>query len=127
MSKVKVLTQLDDVRLSNGHRQLNKDFVIQVDQKTYVIPKGFITDYSSIPQAFGWIVSWNKVDIAGVVHDYLYSTKKVTRSEADRVWRIIAQSGQNRANIAQAWSCWVGLRVGGWYYWNSKSIEICKN
>ena len=76
---------------------------------------GFTTDYSSIPTLLHWFVSWWKVDVAGVVHDFLYRDTNCPRDTADAVWRELALSGRSCASSFQAWVCWVMLRgFGGW-------------
>ena len=104
-------------RLPDGRRRLLRDFEIEVDGKRFLIPAGTITDYSSVPWLFRWLVLWSKVDIAGVVHDWLYQTGDYPRREADAIWRKIANAGEHRANWAQAWTGWTGLRLGGWWRW----------
>ena len=52
------------------------------------VPKGFITDGASVPRIF-WPVfppfgPWLK---AAILHDWLYATGKVSRKEADRLFR----------------------------------------
>jgi len=107
-------------RLSDGRRLLLRELIVDVDNKRYVVPKGFITDYSSIPLIFGWLVRWSKVDIAGVLHDYLYTVQNLTRSEADKIWREVAKAGDHAANSFQSWTGWLGLRIGGWFAWNKQ-------
>ena len=80
-----------------------------------VVPRGFDTDFSSIPTPLHWIVRWSRVDIAGVVHDFLYRETNAPRDDADRVWWELALSGQHSANWYQARICWLMLRgFGGW-------------
>jgi len=109
---------LETRRLRDGTRELLADLTIQLSEDTAItVPRGFVTDYSSIPWIFRFIVRWSKVDIAGVVHDWLYYTGRCSQAEADRLWRLIARAGKHRANRLQAWLCWIGLRLGGWWAW----------
>lgn len=105
------------VRLQNGKRRLERDLVYLVEGHKITVPKGFATDYSSIPQMFSWLVRFDRVDMAGVVHDWLYQSGGVTRKYADKVWRRIAQVGDHHANPVQAWLGWAGVRLGGWLPW----------
>ncbi|MDE0104258.1 MAG: DUF1353 domain-containing protein [Bryobacterales bacterium] len=85
------------------------------DRSGVTINAGFVTDYSSIPRQFQSFVLWSQVDVAGVVHDFLYQCTDCSRLVADNVWREIARSGDNRASAFRAWVCWVMLRgFGGW-------------
>lgn len=105
---------------SSGRRVLNRDFKIIVDGEMIVVPKGFDTDYSSYPWITRSIVRFDRVDVAGVVHDYLYRTRRKTRKQADRIWRLIAMHGEVSANAFQGWVSWAGLRVGGWLAWGKR-------
>lgn len=139
---------LQTERLSNGNRKLLRELNVKVCDKIITIPKGYETDYSSIPWFGRMFVRWSKVDIAGVVHDWLYETgsiskmdysddfdspekllnklavktayprELISRKNADDIWLNVAQAGDHHANKFQAWGCWFFLRLGGWYIWN---------
>ena len=86
-----------------------------VTQGTVFIEAEFVTDYSSIPTKLHGFVRWSKVDIAGVVHDFLYRNTDCPRIEADAIWRELARSGKHGAGWFQAWVAWVMLSgFGGW-------------
>lgn len=108
---------LSTTRRPDGHRELNRDYKIEIDDVFYTISKGFVTDFSSYPWYARLIVRFDKVDIAGVVHDWLYCKGELTRADADRIWRIVARAGKNHANFLQVWLSWIGLRIGGWVTW----------
>ena len=115
-------------RLDNGKRQLLRPLVVRVtvgnDLRTIVIPAGFDTDYSSIPVWLHWFVRWSKVDMAGVIHDWLYRSGGMDRREADLIWRDVALTGAQRASRFQAQGCYlVGLRLGACLSW---CIYRCK-
>jgi hypothetical protein len=107
-------------RQSDGRRRLLRDLDVEVEATTYTIPEDTITDFSSIPWFGRILVRWSRVDIAGVVHDYLYEEQTVTRAAADRVWRVVAMAGERHANAFQAWVGWMALRIGGWIAWNKR-------
>ena len=104
-------------RLHDGRRRLLRDLVVEVDGKKITVVKGTVTDFSTIPWPGRFLVHWSKVDIAGVVHDWLYQTGSKTRSEADKTWRAVAMAGEHHANTVQAWIGWMALRIGGWWAW----------
>jgi len=107
--------------LDDGRRQLKRALIYRIDGIQYVVPSGFITDYSSLPALYRPFVRFDRVDYAGVVHDCAYKTRfggNMKRKQADALWRAIAMHGSNGANWAQAWSGYVGLRIGGWITWN---------
>jgi len=109
---------LSTTRLADGRRALNRDLVIQVDGVQLTVPGGFKTDLSSYPGFTRILVRFDRVDIAGVVHDWLYYIGvPFERSEADATWRKVAMAGDHHANAFQAWLSWAGLRVAGWWAW----------
>ncbi len=57
-----------------------------------VAPKGFVTDFASIPRVF-WAVLAPDDDylMAAVIHDWLYWHQPVSRETADRVMRLAMQ------------------------------------
>lgn len=109
---------LSTTRQWDGRRKLNRNFSLKVEGVLYTVEAGFITDFSSYPFYSRILVRFDRVDIAGVVHDWIYYHGLTTRSEADRIWRNVAMSGHHHANLFQAWLSWVGLRLGGWVAWN---------
>ena len=85
-------------RLPDGKRRLLRELNYEVDGIRIAVPTGFITDYSSVP--FG-LLPWHKVDVAGVVHDWLYGKDQVDfgRLRADWIWFKICRSGDKRARL----------------------------
>jgi hypothetical protein len=124
MPETKLISKpLQTERLGNGHRKLLRTLTIKIDDQYISVPKNTQTDYSSIPWFGRILVRWSKVDIAGVVHDWLYAKGKlvnepILRAKADEIWRIVALAGDHHANFFQAWICWFFLRIGGWLAWN---------
>lgn len=122
-------TGLRTERLSDGRRTLLCDLVVEVklardaQPEQITVKSGFETDFSSIPTALQWIVRWSRVDIAGVVHDWLYATGVMKRRRADEIWRTLALSGSHHANLFQAYICWIGLLACGWYSWKRHSRD----
>lgn len=110
---------LQTERQNDGTRVLLRDLIVRVESDTITVPTGTVTDFSTIPWFGRLLVRWSRVDIAGVVHDYLYHTQDFTRSKADKIWRLCAFSGTHSANWFQAWVGWVALRIGGWVAWRA--------
>jgi hypothetical protein len=109
--------RLQTERLENGRRSLLRALVVEVDGVRIEVPPGTDTDFSSIPWIARMLVKWSRVDIAGVVHDWLYRTGDLSRARADTIWRLVALAGEHHANWLQAWLGWLGLRAGGWWAW----------
>ena len=83
-----------------------------------VIPGGYESDGMSVPRFF-W--RWVGGRVGGrtlapsIVHDYLYETRIMTRSEADEWYRrALVANGYPRA---KARAVWLGLRAFGWSHW----------
>ena len=115
---------LQTERRAAGRRSLLRDLTVCVETKKkpykITVPAGFVTDYSSIPPIGRWLIGWSKVDVAGVVHDYLYwhieeGQRTISRSCADEVWRHVAGAGKHAANFTQRWVGWLALRLFGWW------------
>jgi hypothetical protein len=89
--------------------------VSEVGLRTVVtVPKGFDTDWSSIPiPALLIMGDSTRYDIAGIVHDWLYRVG-APRRESDRAWRLIARSGAQHVSAVRGFLGWAGLRIGGW-------------
>lgn len=118
-SEVKIKNgALQTERLPDGRRMLLREFIIDVDGEQFNVPKETYTDFSTLPALGRLFLLWSKVDIAGVVHDWLYQNGTMKRRHADRIWRILALSGEHRANLFQAWTGWFFLRLGGSCAWD---------
>ena len=124
MSKIKLVSKaLQTERLDNGHRKLLRTLIVKIDNEYITVPQDTKTDFSSIPWFGRILVRWSKVDVAGVVHDWLYEEGKIenesiSRAKADEIWRRVALAGEHHANFFQAWICWFFLRIAGWLVWN---------
>ena len=129
-------------RLETGRRKLVRDFVLWIDE-IVTIPAGFDTDFSSWPRFLPG-PQYDKIDLAGVVHDYCckygtlgYGGRKIGYMESNRIWYRVARAGSKstwfnpvrkllglkvvkgtRLNIAWASLGWLGLIVGSWHTWN---------
>ena len=86
--------------LMNGKFELVDDYVYQIEEYSIRVPKGFVTDYASIPRIFRPIVlPYGKHSGASVVHDYLYSkgcNLNIERKKADKIFlEILKEEGVN--------------------------------
>lgn len=87
------------------------------DERTIIVPAGFITDFASIKvlhNAFLFplyaLVS-GYGNYAATLHDWLYTTGRVSRKEADAVlYRALRAEGVARW---RAYLFWLGVRIGG--------------
>ncbi|EDP74401.1 DUF1353 domain-containing protein [Hydrogenivirga sp. 128-5-R1-1] len=102
------------------HWQLEKEFEYYTeifgDRKYIQIPKGFTTDFASIPKIFhSFIEDRDKYNKAAVVHDYLYSSKMFDRKTSDRIFleamEVVGISKFKR------YLFYLTVRLFGWLYW----------
>lgn len=123
--------RLSTTHWGGGKYSMNRKLGYTVGATNYCICTGAVTNFSSTPMLYDAVVAPHRVKAAGAVHDSLYRSgkactceeeggKAVSRSQADMAWREIALYGapHERANAAQAWAGWLGLRLAGWCYWN---------
>lgn len=80
------------------------------------IPKGFVTDFASIPRPLWPVVGGpadGKYRKIAVVHDGLYRGYGLaTRGQADRV--LLEGMKFSGCSWHQRWAIYSGVRVGGW-------------
>ncbi len=109
----------------------NKQWVLFDDMKYEVgtsgvvitVPKGFVTDFASIPQPF-WSAGLSPNGLyskAAVVHDYLYWTQTCTRKQADNLLMIAMKESGVRATTRQL--VYEGVDLGGERAWSSNARE----
>lgn len=87
---------------------------------TVNIARGFLTDGSSVPlllQVFIVLGGGSRLAMTrpGVLHDWLYSTQRYPRRQADRWWREYCR--QEGIGLITSWGCWLLLRAAGWWQW----------
>jgi hypothetical protein len=83
------LTPLDVQEVTDNTWALTRplSYVSEVAQRTFIIPRGFVTDFASVPRvpvAF-WLTGDTEHEPA-TVHDYLYQTHAVMKAVADDVF-----------------------------------------
>lgn len=77
---------------------LAKDFKFYLDGEVYTVPKGFKTDFATLPVAAIPLLGLKfKFSKANVLHDYLYATGKFSRKQCDDIYyRALIKLGTNR-------------------------------
>ncbi|WP_147367420.1 DUF1353 domain-containing protein [Fusobacterium canifelinum] len=84
------LTELLVKDLRNGKFELFSDYVYKTKEYLIKVPKGFVTDYASIPKLLRAIIlPYGKHSGASVVHDWLYSSNcnlEISREQADKIF-----------------------------------------
>jgi hypothetical protein len=83
-----------------------------------IVPRGFVTDYASIPRALRLLFPRNgDYGNAAIVHDYLYWRQDCTRAQSDNIMAI----GMKEAGVPTATlrAVHVGVRLGGQGGWDN--------
>lgn len=102
----------------DGAAVLTEDFLYvhgtRKRRRAVVTPRGYVTDFTSTPPAFRWLISQRGAhERAAVVHDWLYTIGPRTREarrEADVVFRDALE-----ALKTPKWKCAVMYRAVRWF------------
>lgn len=88
--------------------------------RTWIVPKGFATDFASIP-ALGraFIDKAHQNAYAAVLHDYLYETQPLKRRECDKLFKEALASPDCNTGSATRWLMYKAVRSGGWRSWQN--------
>lgn len=102
--------------LGRGQWRLEVRLVYRGAWEAFVIPKGFIHDFASVPRAL-WPLVGPVDDHAeeAVLHDWLYQTGLVSRADADGLFRrALREAGVGRA---RRWAMYWAVRACGGVAW----------
>lgn len=103
----------------DGEWVLMADLLYESDiAGSIIVPKGFKTDLASVPRIpFAYEVDGNHANLAGIVHDYLYSVASLDRKTCDDVfYEACLVSGVSKW---RAWSMWLAIRMFGAAHYGS--------
>ena len=84
------------------------------------VPKGFVTDFASIPQIF-WSILRPDGDYTypAIIHDYLYWTQNLSREKSDLIFKLaMKEFGVDSTKIFVIYNA---VRAGGNMAWNSNA------
>ena len=116
---------------------LEEDFTYDIgyegSEKTIRVPKGFRTDFASVPFGFRWLVPVvGKLGKAAVLHDFLYSVgggSQVARLYAVSDFRKLRKMADDtffeamtvlKVNKIHKYAAWLGVRAFGWLVWRKR-------
>lgn len=106
-----------------GFRRISEDVSYDNGVVSVTAPKGFVTNFASIPDFLKWYVSnddWRVVR-PSIVHDWIYSEHQVaggfiSRSQADDLfYEMLRVEGMG---WLKAKLMWAGVRIGGFIAWD---------
>jgi hypothetical protein len=99
------------------------EYVIGSTQDRIVVPKGFVTDFASIPEPL-WSLGLSphgQYSRAAVVHDYLYWSQGCTREQADRLLLIAMK--ESKVGSFDEFAVYQGVNLGGAGPWRANAEE----
>ena len=91
---------------------LRSDFIVKYYDYTLIVPKGFSTDFASVPRIpIAFTLFANKAKKSAVLHDWLYTTKPFSREECDKAF-LCAMEAEG-LNWVTRQAMYRGVRLGG--------------
>ena len=92
------------------------------DGRVFTVPRGFVFDLASIPRVLRSVFNVNgKSRAPAALHDYFYCTQMVSREQADDLFREALLC--RKVDLVERNVMWVGVRSGGWVYWNKRDKD----
>lgn len=87
------------------------------EERSITVPRGYITDFASVPKIFRGIVSnIGGYNCISLLHDYLYTTHLTGRVEADFILGCLTH--EFGLSYFKSYLVWTAVRVGAWYAWS---------
>ena len=84
------MTRLNTMPIDDKYWEVLEEYSYETSKGLVVVPKGFRTDYASVPKIFRNIINtYGDHTRAAVIHDWLYRNGHklgVSRKEADKVF-----------------------------------------
>ena len=130
--------------------EITADYIQEIGDRTYFIPKGFVFDGASVPRIFWAILSpVGLLLVQGLLHDFAYKygflwlVKLGQNGEIVKKWKF--GGGEQRVfwdTLFHAlgalvngmsvvnWIAWLGVRAGGWVAWRGyrkRDLEVGRN
>ena len=88
--------------------------------RTIVVPRGFATDFASVPQSFWvWMPPTGRYGLPAMVHDWLYWDQTLLRSQADDIF----ESALADLDVSR-WRRFILFRAVRWFggkYWRENT------
>ncbi|HEX8593859.1 MAG TPA: DUF1353 domain-containing protein [Pseudomonas sp.] len=88
-----------------------------------VIPRGFVTDFASIPKPL-WtlgLTPYGQYSRAALIHDYLYWAQGCSRAQSDRLLLIAMK--ESKVGGFDEFAVYNGVHLGGTHSWQGNAKE----
>jgi Protein of unknown function (DUF1353) len=98
-------------------------YVIGSTTEQIVVPRGFVTDFASIPQGL-WslgLTPYGQYSRAAVIHDYLYWSQGCKREQADRL--LVLAMKESKVGHFDEFVVYQGVNLGGGGSWDDNAKE----
>ena len=110
-------------KLNAREWEVEREFIYYIgneDSDDYVIiPKGFITDFASVPRGlWTFFPPDGQYTQAAVLHDFLYSTQMFDRKDCDNIF-LEAMAVLKVKRWKRTIMYWAVRVFGGWYWKNN--------
>lgn len=86
------------------------------DGRIICVPKGFVTDLSSVPQVFWFLFApYGDFIVASIVHDYLYKKRLMSRINCDK--EMLFLSNKYSSDYLDNYIRFIAVRAFGWIFY----------
>lgn len=97
--------------------KLEKNCLVKLDSEHLLIPKGYVTNFASVPRIFYLFIPPHGLTVnPSIVHDYLYEKdNNKTRKQCDDIWKqLMKEAG---VKDWQIYSMYIFVRIFGSFNW----------
>ena len=89
---------------------------------TITVPKGFVTDFASIPwELWSWLPTIGPYARGAVIHDWLYWEQVCTREQSDNLLMIAMK--ESAVSVLKRDAIYLGVRKAGQGAWAGNAVE----
>ena len=110
---------------SDGRNWIVKEplvYRVGISRDSVVVPRGFVTDFASIPPVLQSLIQQNGPNLLpAVVHDYLYWTQVCTRQQADQLLKLAMI--ENKVSATHQAAIYNAVRAAGSFAWDGDREE----
>jgi hypothetical protein len=111
-------------KVSKREYKLLEDVTVSTLGYRITVKKGLVSDGASVPKVFWNIIGspfTGAYTLPALVHDALYMSEAVDRSEADAIFfDLMEQSG---VSFLKRYVMYYAVRVGGYFVWNKHDTD----
>ncbi len=94
--------------------ELQRDLVYEGRRQRFVIPKGYVTDFATVPWFVQWLIPRTGVwTLAAVLHDWLITDEipagRISSRDTDGMFRRVLR--EEGTGPIRRWLMWAGVRL----------------